>query len=78
MKRDNFIPAELARRTGALCDINSFRRHLETRRTSQTPAEYASPVVIHTRTRWRMPDWLVAVALVAVCAGIGVMLAWRG
>lgn len=49
-----------------------------TPRVNQSRADYASPVVINTRSRWRMPDLVVAIVLVVVCAGIGVMLGWRG
>ncbi len=45
-------------------------------RSVQSRAEYASPVVIHTRTR--ALERLGTVALLAVFAGIGMLLAWRG
>jgi hypothetical protein len=50
--------------------VQALRRH-------QSATDYACPVVIHTKRRL-LPDWLVAIALVVVCAGIGVLLAWRG
>lgn len=52
--------------------------HQRAPRSHQSRADYANPVVINTRTRWHLPDWLRAAALVAVCAGLGIMLAWRG
>lgn len=57
---------------------NPRARWIQAPRKYQSAADYASPIVINTRSRWRAPDWLLAIALVVVCAGIGLMLAWRG
>ena len=52
-----------------ICDINSFRRNLQTPRDSQTPAEYACAVQHTDRNPWRWVDVVMAVApLVVVLA----------
>lgn len=52
--------------------------HQRTPRTNQSPADYASPVVIHTRTRWHAADYLRWAGLLGSVAFLGLLLAWRG
>ena len=51
-----------------ICDINSFRRNLQTPRDSQTPAEYACAVRHIDTATWRWVDAVVAVAAFGVLA----------
>jgi hypothetical protein len=63
--RPNFLTNPRARWVQAL------RRH-------QSATDYACPVVIHTRSRWRLSDIAVIVLTLVACVATGVILAWRG
>lgn len=54
--------------------------HQRAPRSAQSRADYASPVVIHTRRSIldRVPTLVLAIITVAACAATGLILAWRG